>query len=374
MHMIKQMFNHSVLHKRMAILIKLAFIILCLLIMSNCGKRKPPQPPSEIVAQRTEISGFQRGNSIFLSWTMPAKNAADNSTLNIERVDIYRLAEAQNSPLSLSEEEFSSESTLIASVQVSESDFGLKRISYTDVLEFSNAISRLRYAVRFVNSSGQRATLSNFLIVEPVGRIAEPPTLQKAVVTEKSINLNWDAPKTNADRSTQVNILGYNVYRAENGNEPESKPHNTNPLNSTEFSDSLIEFGKTYTYFVRSISIGNNGEPVESLDSNKISVEAKDIFSPSAPTALTIAASPNRVSIFFAVNPEKDISGYLIYRSTDINLPIDRWKLLTSELLKTNTFQDMSVESGKKYYYYLKAVDSVGNVSQPSQIVSETVP
>ena len=48
-------------------------------------------------------------------------------------------------------------------------------------------------------------------------------------------------------------------------------------------------------------------------------------------------------------------------------------KLNSAPLTKT-TFQDENVESGKKYYYYLTAVDQTGNVSPPSEVVSETVP
>jgi len=55
-------------------------------------------------------------------------------------------------------------------------------------------------------------------------------------------------------------------------------------------------------------------------------------------------------------------------------LPLTEWTLLTPDLLKTNTFQDTRVESGKVYYYYLTATDKFGNVSKPSEIVSETVP
>ena len=78
--------------------------------------------------------------------------------------------------------------------------------------------------------------------------------------------------------------------------------------------------------------------------------------------------------IFFAINPEKDIAGYKIYRSTDATLPKDKWTLLTPELLKTNTFQEIKVESGKTYYYYLTAADRAGNVSPASDTVSETAP
>jgi fibronectin type 3 domain-containing protein len=78
--------------------------------------------------------------------------------------------------------------------------------------------------------------------------------------------------------------------------------------------------------------------------------------------------------LFFPANPEADIAGYNIYRSTDANLPKDQWTKLNAELLTKTTFQDDKVESGKQYYYYLTAVDRAGNASDPSEVVSETVP
>ena len=125
---------------------------------------------------------------------------------------------------------------------------------------------------------------------------------------------------------------------------------------------------------MRTVSLGSNGIPVESTESNVFEVSPADTFPPSAPAAITIAAAPLSLSIFFAVNPERDISGYRIYRSESPTLPKAEWQLLTKELLTTNTFQDTKIEAGKTYYYYLTAIDTAGNVSDPSEVVSETAP
>jgi len=351
----------------------LAFIMLILLICLSCGKRKPPLPPIERVSQRVEISGFQRGTKVNLTWTMPARNAPDGSILNIDRADIYRLAEPLNSTLTLSEEEFASRSTLIASLPITDADFGLKKISYADTLEFAGQPVRLRYAIRFVNASGQKAAFSNFLLLEPTARIAEAPTSLSATITELAIVLDWNEPDANVDGSKPANILGYNVYRSPSEKET-AKLLNETPVNETEFADKLFEFGKEYFYFTRTVSLGSNAEPVESLESNIVKVSPKDVFPPSPPSAITIAAAPNNLSIFFATNPEKDIAGYRIYRSTDKNLPLSEWQNLTPELLTTTTFQDTKVESGRTYFYYLTAVDKAGNMSEPSEIISETAP
>ena len=351
----------------------IAFIISLSLIGLSCGKRKPPLPPFEKIQQRVEIFGVQRGNIITLSWTLPEGNVSDKNILNIARADIYRLAEPLANSLSLSEEEFATKSTLIYSLPISEADFEKKEITYNDFLEFASQSVRLRYAIRFVNASGQKAAFSNFFFIEPTARIASQPISLDALILEEAIKLNWAAPNANVDGTKPANILGYNVYRVSN-DEKLSKLLNSSPITDNKFEDKFFEFEKEYKYFVRTVSLGSNGEPVESLDSNNIEVKPKDIFAPSPPSAITIAAAPNNLSIFFAINVEKDVVGYKIYRSTNPIQKKSEWMLLTKELLSRNTFQDFAVESGITYYYYLVAQDKAGNKSEPSEIVTETAP
>ncbi len=350
----------------------LALLALALLMTLSCGKRKPPLPPRERVLQRVEASGFQRGNQIILSWKMPARNASDNNVQNIDRADIYRLAEPLNSPLTLSEDEFAERSVLIASVPITDADFALKTLTYTDTLEFAGQPVRLRYSIRLVNRSGQKAAFSNFLLVEPAARIAGSPTSLSADLSQDAITLKWAAPVKNVDGSAPPGVLGYNIYRSASDKEA-AKLLNKTPVNDTRFADEFFEFNKDQFYFVRSVSIGTGGEPVESGESNIVRLLPKDTFAPSPPAAITLAATLNTISIFFASNPEKDIAGYRIYRSTDADLDKAKWELLTPELLTTNTFQDQRVESGKTYYYYITATDKTGNVSGFSDVVSEKV-
>src|SRR5215813_4597450 len=313
----------------------IALLAFALLISLSCGKRRPPLPPNERVPQRVELSGIQRGSNVVLSWKMPARNAAKGSVLNISRADIYRLAEPANSPLVLSEEEFASRSILIATVPITDADFALKTITYRDKLQFAGQAARLRYSVRLANASGQKAAFSNFLLVEPVARIAAPPTSLSAHFSQDAIKLSWTAPTENVDKTTPPNVLGYYVYRSTSENEP-AKLLTKTPVTGVTYSDEFFEFGKQYYYFVRTVSASTEAVPIESDESNIVSLKATDTFPPSAPAAITLAAGQNVISIFFAVNPEKDIAGYKIYRSTDPNLPKEQWELLTQTLLKAN--------------------------------------
>lgn len=337
----------------------------------SCGKRKPPLPPIERVPQRAEMNGFQRGSKVLLSWKMPARNAADDDVLHIERIDVYRLAEPLSSPLNMTEAEFSSRAVVITSLPVDDDDFAFKTMTYADALEFATQPVRLRYAVRFVNKSGQRAAFSNFLVVEPAAGIADNPRELKLAPSQEAIKLDWNAPAANVDGTTPVNLIGYNVYRSEDKNKP-ARLLNKTPISTTNYDDIFFEFDKTYYYFVRAVSIGTNAEPVESGETAVVEITPKDVFAPKAPEGLTVAASTNSVAIFFAVNTENDIAGYTVYRSENRDLPAGGWRKLTPELIKTNTFQDTTAENGKQYFYYVTATDLRGNVSEPSEVVSET--
>jgi fibronectin type 3 domain-containing protein len=357
------------------------FLTFCLLtfalVFAACGKRRPPQPPIERIPQRTELlSGVQRGNQVILNWPAPQRNASSGSVQSIRRIDIYRLAEKPDDPLPLTEEEFAARSTLIGSVTYETLQNNQETLSYIDTLELAGQPTRLRYALRYVNASGQRASFSNFLLIEPAARIAEPPRLiAPAQESETAITINWQPPVANIDGSTPVNLLGYNIYRvAQSQTEVSQTPVNSALINTTQYVDKNFQFGEQYNYIVRSVSLGTGGAQVESLNSNVVAASPRDVYPPVAPGPVSIVAAPGRISLFFPANPERDVAGYNIYRSTDPNLPKEQWTKLNAALLTRTTFQDENVETGKKYYYYLTAVDTAGNTSAPSEVASETVP
>lgn len=356
------------------------WIVLCLICLTGCGKRRPPLPPVERVQQRTEfLSGAQQGNEVILSWPSPQRNAPDSSVQSIRRIDVYRLAEKPGAPLALTEDEFSARATVVGSITYEQIQTAGDTLTYRDALELAGQPTRLRYAIRYVNASGQRASFSNFLSIEPAARIAQAPTLSSPPkVLEDSITISWQPPAANIDNSTPVNLLGYNVYRTdESQTEPANQPLNSAPISGAEYTDKSFQFGNNYRYVVRAVSLGTGGAQVESLNSNAVSVSPVDTFAPAAPERPSVAApepSSARLAIFFAANKETDIAGYNIYRSTDPDLPKQNWTRLNQTLLTRTTYQDDKVEPGKTYYYYITAVDKAGNVSQPSEVGSEKAP
>jgi fibronectin type 3 domain-containing protein len=227
--------------------------------------------------------------------------------------------------------------------------------------------------VRFVNAEGQKSPFSNFIFFEPISNAAKSPILAAPVATQTSVNLLWLPPQENIDATAPANIIGYNLYRKSKQNE---KPLllNNSLLAQTEFEDKTFKFGENYEYFVRTISAGSNGIQIESINSNLVSITPQDIFPPSAPEGFTIAAAPGNLSVFFAASAEPDVIGYNIFRTTKPELPPEQWQKLNDAPISAASFQDTKVESGQKYFYFVVAIDSAGNVSRKSETVSEAAP
>jgi hypothetical protein len=350
---------------------------LCALSLApTCGKRRPPLPPIERVPQRTDqLTGIQRGDQVILMWPAPLRNAGSGSVQSIRRVDVYRVTEKPNAPLPLTEDQFAARSLLVGSLSYEQIQKAGPTLTYPDTLELAGQPARLRYAIRYVNSAGQRAAFSNFFLLEPAAKVAEPPTGTRHEESETANTIKWDAPTKNTDGSTPVNLLGYNVYRVlESKPDPDPKPLNQEPVTGTQYQDKTFKFGEKYVYFVRSVSLGTEGRHVDSRDSNKIPVSQVDKYPPAPPDLAQPNASPGRIALFWTANTEPDLAGYILYRSTDSTLPPERWARLTPEIYTKTTFTDTNVETGKTYYYYVIAVDTAGNQSKPSRVVSETVP
>jgi hypothetical protein len=204
-------------------------------------------------------------------------------------------------------------------------------------------------------------------------KVAAPPADIHGEKQETANIITWQAPSRNMDGSTPVNLLGYNVYRISNSQpESELKPLNAEPVTASRYEDKRFKFGEPYMYFVRSVSLGTEARPVESLNSNQIEVLQNDVYKPAAPDLATPNAAFGRIALFWTANSEPDVVGYYLHRSTDPNLPLDKWPKLTPQIYTRTTFTDENVETGKTYYYYVVAVDSAGNISLPSKVVSDT--
>ena len=93
---------------------------------------------------------------------------------------------------------------------------------------------------------------------------------------------------------------------------------------------------------------------------------------PSAPTGLVASAGNNSVGLSWTTNPEGDIAGYRVYRSTTSPVSTVGTPLSGATLVTSPSYTDATAANGTTYFYVVTAVDAAGNASGASNQASAT--
>ena len=138
----------------------------------------------------------------------------------------------------------------------------------------------------------------------------------------------------------------------------------------TRYKDQGLQYEQEYTY--RITAINGNGE---SAPSNAISGQPLNNLTPQAPTALRAEAHHLEVlgqldiALDWNANPETDLMGYRVYRSTEAGFTPTVEHLLMQ--VSSPGFVDKDIEVGTLYYYRITAIDSGAKESKASAEVSD---
>ena len=351
----------------------LPFAFCFLISISACGKIGDPMPPvPRAPLTISELTASQQGTRVVLSFPL----ARTSRSPRLARVEIYRLIESADAPLGLPQEDFSARSTIIAQIPADSVPVARTTVTYNDPIQFTPGPppSRYRYAARIVNANGLAADFSNYAVITPITEIAQPPVDLRTKLSQLELEITWSVPKANESGTSPANLAGYNIYRHAGS---ATNRLNSQPLRETRHIDRSFQFGTTYEYFVRAVSLppgsSNLALAIESNDSQPVELTPKDTFPPAPPDSIKIASINGIVSMFWPSNSEPDLAGYNVYRSEDENAPLEKWARLTPRVNTPTTFRDDKVAVGKQYFYQLTAVDTAGNESARSATVSETV-
>ena len=354
-------------------------ITLFVLFLSFCGKKGPIYPPQIRIPQKIEAFGvIQRGDKLILEWTNPTAYEDGHPLPEIDEVEIWLYEEeakpaGNGGPFGI--EEFVREAKIIATINQRLFPWykrwkgrELPELCYFYELTDDDLKSkRLIFSLRIKYRKRREAAFSDLKPIEP--RILPlPPKRPRASLLKGRILLEWDPPKRNINQTWPPIISGYNVYRIDK----DGLLQLLNPkwlLKESPVDDKDIIFGKAYRYFIRA-SATIKPPYLESDDSEVIEILAEDVFPPGVPTELMSVAGENFISISWSENREQDFAGYRVWRKTEDE---DEYILLTSDLIRENTYTDTTVEKNKRYYYAITTQDIHGNESQKSKPVSEII-
>jgi hypothetical protein len=370
---------------RAAALLALAFCLISCSLAAGCAAPGEPTARHPVVPVAvTDLAARQYGNAFALTFTLPARSMDRESLAEHPTIEIYRAALP---PGAIPDKKAAWR--LAFTIPSEQVDPYLKagQIEFRDPLtadDFARAAgSSMAYKVR-TRAAKARASEDSNVVQDRVYPAPEAPRDVRVEVTEAALDVKWTEAAMPPGASSRV----YRVYRGEIESGQASPQQDVSmvklkaPLElagtspTAEFRDSRFELGTAYLYTVRSVA-QFGVDFVESADSAPATVTPRDIFPPAIPTNVEITVvpatpqAPTYVELSWAISPEGDLAGYSVYRSEAENAPGER---VSTDVLPSPTFRDISVVPGKRYYYRVSALDRAGNESPKSSAVVAEVP
>jgi predicted small lipoprotein YifL len=353
--------------------ISLFLLVLVFLFSCGCGKKGPLQPPLVKTPQTvTDLSLFQKGDKLILSWANPTAYMDGNPLKEVAEVEIWAAEEdktERGSTKKMSVEEFEGKANLLAKISrdqfsplLQEKAPDNKKYTYVFPLETGQPGRKiLTFAVKIKDEKRRTSAFSDLLSLE-VRPSPLPPQNVRASVFEKYIEVRWTPPATTAGEPGSAQPVGYKVYRAE-GEEPPILL-NSSLVKGEDYRDGSFSFDKTYRYFVRAVA--SEAAPFrESDDSEAVEILAKDTFPPAPPAGLTVISGTGFIALSWEANKEPDLAGYKVWRSAAGQAD---FVLLKSLPATETTYSDSLVEKNKRYDYAITALDNSGNESRRSEM------
>ena len=363
---------------------------LCLLLAS-CAQTGPPLPPSlELPKPPSDLRASRKSDRVTLSWSEPTLTTDRQSVRYIGPTLVCRSLDPEitacgnavamlPAPPAIPQKPKSSR----GSAQKSDSQHPPLQ-TYTDTLpsalQRQDPAADLTYAIEVLNRNARGAGLSNRVHVPAIVTLSAPSDLS-ASLTGDGVMLTW----TIVGESENVPglQLRFRIYRRDQstGKDTIAGEVPVGERGRAHFTDAGFDWEKTYLYRITAVSIVKRPDSevqVEGDDSAPVRVVAHDVFPPSVPTGLQAAYSGEGqkafIDLIWAPVTNADLAGYNVYRSEAHGLAIGQMVKLNSDLVKSPSYRDGAVVSGKTYDYSVSAVDVRGNESQRSERTSEPVP
>lgn len=353
----------------------LPYLILLLLFFSGCGKKGPLLPPVKKIPKAAEaVRIHQKGSTAVLTWRNPTAYIDGSPLESLGKIEIYA---AQNpieeSPSGIPEGLFREKARLLETIlqdALDEYDYpenpALQYFSYSFTPDDINK-TVLAFSVKAYDHRGKASDFSSPVSLAPA-TVARSPKTPQAYTETEGVVLTWKAPDENINGTAPALVQGYNIYK-----KMEEDGHinrlNLNPVPEMEFRDTEIEWGQTYTYWIRA-AVSDSSLYPESEDSESVTVTPRDIFPPDPPEGLTALAGSDFVALSWREPRISDLQGYRIWRRKK---GIEKYAVVTPEPIRETNYMDRTVESGIQYQYRITAMDTAGNESGRSEAVTVTV-
>jgi len=343
------------------------FLPLLIVLVAACGKRGDPHPPVPVIPKATtDLTVFQRGTKVLLTWSYPSLTTAGQNLNEIKRVTVYRTvdelpADVAKAPPVPTPAQFKRLMQKVESMEgtaLPKATTGA-RLSFEDNPQFHTSDGRpvrLNYAV-VTESPSARSDVSNIVTIAPLD-VPKPPSAVTATAKPEGVVLTWTAPEN-------ARVIGYDIYRFAKGSSADelAAPINSAPVTTTTYTDNP-PYG-AYDYYVTALMLAT--PRIESDASAVATATFKDLVPPPTPKNLSVLIETKTSRLVWDPVDAPDLAGYRVYRIEGVGHPVTQQSkpiLFTPALLKETNFRD-APDPGILFMYLVTAVDKSGNESAP---------
>jgi hypothetical protein len=318
-----------------------------LLMTAGCGYISSPAPPlANIPTQIPDLAAIQRGANIIVHFTVPTfttENHPIQKSLNLD----LRIGVASR-PFRVDDWARDAKQMPTGAVAGGIANYKIPTKDWVGKLVAIGA-----------RATGSNGKPGNWSSVELVQVVPPPETPSQPEVTDVPIgeHVTWSGAGDQfrvMRRATDEK----DFFIAHTGTEH-------------EWTDTAIDYSKTYIYMMQAMVAAGDGRWAESDLSPERTVTPVDKFPPAVPTGLHGDRSGTSVTLVWDSNSDADLAGYRVYRQVGDG----PWQKL-ADVNSVPTYTDTTAEHGKTYHYAVSAFDKAikPNESERSAPVEIQVP